>query len=483
MRRFLLYFLTLGLLTGNNQIPDFQKGDVIGFWGDSITHAEYSEVNYTHVLYNYYVTHMPEEEIELRNLGVGGAQLRHGLELYEKDPMSKGLDKAVLEYGINDLKKYFYETPESYADGAEAREDNLEEYQGNLSAFLEKLQEDGVEKADVSIATLPIPYDASTIGETGALKGPQYRTPEGFERMSETARKYAEQQGIGLIEFHKPLLELTESLGGEDPVGKLLCEDRMHLNTSGQIYLSYLFLEQQGVLKDVSKVEIKEGRIHSEDAEVSHLRQGEGYLYYDYRADRLPMGISEEYREADKDLNILDKLNREIIQVQGLKEDAVYDIYITGKQIGSYSGREFNEGVNIANLEGNPAQQWAAAIEGMNRGRRVAELAYRKKVQDFTDCGSGAVTEAEILEAFEAWHKEDQAYRQDMYQLARQEIEITERIAIVQQGAAAPEDAFAAPGKSYKRMAAAGFAAAAVMGGCLFCVWRRRRRKMGSTQS
>lgn len=477
MKRFLLYVLTLGLLTGSSQVPAYQKGDVIGFWGDSITHAEYSEVNYTHVLYNYYVTHMPEEEIELRNLGVGGAQLRHGLELYGKDPMGEGVNKAVLEYGINDLKKYFYETPEAYGEGEAAREENLEEYQENLRAFLENLREDGVERENISITTLPIPYDASFTGEVGALRGPQYRTPEGFERMSQAAREFAEEQEIGLIEFHKPLMELKESLQEDGPEEILLCEDRMHLNTSGQIYLSYLFLEQQGALKDVSRVEIEEGRICSEDAEVSHMRQGDGYLYYDYRADRLPMGISEEYREADEELNILDKLNREIIQVQGLKKDAVYDIYITGKWIGSFQGGEFAEGVNIANLEANPAQQWAAAIEGMNRGRRVAELAYRKKVQDATDCGSGTVTETEILEAYETWQKEDAAYRRDMYQLARQETEITERIAIVQQGTEAPEEAFAAPGKSYKALAGAGLAVMVITAGCLLYMRRRRKRK------
>ena len=49
------------MLTGGIRRETFQKGDVVGFFGDSITHAEYSEINYTHVLYNYYVTHLPKE--------------------------------------------------------------------------------------------------------------------------------------------------------------------------------------------------------------------------------------------------------------------------------------------------------------------------------------------------------------------------------------------------------------------------------------
>ena len=102
MRRFLLCLLAAGMLTGGIRRETFQKGDVVGFFGDSITHAEYSEINYTHVLYNYYVTHLPKEEMEFRNLGVGGAKLSDGLELYQEDPASSGLQKAVLEYGIND---------------------------------------------------------------------------------------------------------------------------------------------------------------------------------------------------------------------------------------------------------------------------------------------------------------------------------------------------------------------------------------------
>lgn len=445
MRRLLLCLLTVGLLAGENGEQAFQDGDVVGFCGDSITHAEYSEINYTHVLYDYYVTHMPEEEIELRNLGVGGARIPDGLELYEKDPAASGLDTVVLEYGINDLKKYFYENPEAYEENREAREGNLEEYKENLNVFLDKLEGDGIEKEEIYTTTLAIPGVISKEDEEQGDS--QSLTEEGFRRLSEVSRELAEEQGIGLIEFQEPLTDLAKTMPGEE----IMRTDWLHLNTNGQIYLAYLFLEQQGALRDVSRVEIQQGEIRSEDARVSNLHYKEGYLYYDYQPKRLPMGLSDEYREADACLHILDKLNREIIQVKDLDADIVYDIYINGNLLGSYRGAEFVEGVNIANLGENPAQRFAAIIEQMNRGRRVAELAYRKKVQDFTTCGSGSVTEEELLEAYQVWQEKDATYRRSMYDLAQEEIQVTERVAIVQQGVEAPKAAFSIPGKDYKK--------------------------------
>ena len=452
-RLFLCVLAVVLMLAGKLENGTTQKGEVIGFWGDSITHAEYSEINYTHVLYNYYVTHMPEEEIELRNLGVGGAKVPHGLMLYKKDPAAAGLDKVVLEYGINDLKKYFYEDADIYEESQEARAVNLEEYRENLNTFFEMLEKDGIEGEEICTATLTVP-DVIYPGESIQYpKESQALTHKGFEKISEISRELSKEQGLGLFEFQEPLTELAEVLPKDDPEQGIMQEDLLHLNTNGQIYLAYLFLEQQGALRDISRVEIQKGRIYSEDSDVSNLHYKDGYLYYDYRANRMPMGISYEYREADEVLHILDKLNREIIQVQDLQEDALYDIYMSGRFIGSYTGADFATGVNIANIKESPVQDYAKVIEEMNRGRRAAELVYRKKVQDFTDCGSGNVTEEELLEAYDAWRKEDATYRQSMYELAQDEIQITQRIAIVRQGVKAPKAAFMVPGRDYGKAA------------------------------
>ena len=479
LRRFLLCLLTAGLVAGGSGNQAFQDGDVVGFWGDSITHAEYSEINYTHVLYNYYVTHFPEKEIELRNLGVGGARISHGLDLYEKDPAARGLTKVVLEYGINVLKKYLYEEPEFYEGGEEAREENLEDFRENLNAFLETLQEDGIESNEVFATSLTVPYFLTSEGDQDQ-KESQARLQEGYENISDISREFARERETGFFEFREPLTELLENSASDNQESLqniIMQEDGVHLNTNGHIYLAYLFLEQQGALEDVSRVEAGKNGIHSDDAEVSNFHYEDGYLYYDYQAKRLPMGVSHEYFEADESLHILDKLNREIIQVQDLQKDAIYNIYINGEKIGSYSGAEFAEGVNIANIRENPSQMYARAVEQMNRGRRVSELKYRKVVQNFTDCGSGETTEEELTAAFQTWQEEDAEYRQSMYELVRERIQATERVAIVREDVEAPEAAFAVPGSNHKEIVTAVFLAA---GAALFVViWfgiRRRKR-------
>ena len=475
MKRLLLCLLTAGTLLNAGENQTFQDGDVVGFCGDSLTHAGYSEVNYTHVLFNYYVTHFPEREIELRNLGVGRATILNGLDLYEQDPAARGLTKVVLEYGINDTKN-LYEDPEFYADTEKTERESLLNFKDSLKQFLTVLQEDGIASSKVFAATLPIPR-ALKPEEAEDPSLPQTRLQESYENRSDIIRNFAAENGTELLEFRSSLTELWETLYTEnqDPAQVIMEDDGIHLNTAGQIYLAYLFLEQQGALQDVSNIKISEDSISAENADVSNFHYEEDYLYYDYRADSLPMGISSEYFEADELLNILDRMNREIIQAEGLQEESLYDIYINGEKIGSWSGKELANGVNIANITENPSQAYVAVIEQMNRGRRVAELEYREIVQNFTDCGTGETTEEELLAAYQTWQEEDTQYRQNMYELAQERTGTVERVAIVRQGTLAPDEAFKTPVSSHKKAAVFILTAGVLLSAAGWCFIRKRK--------
>ena len=475
MKRLLLCLLTAGTLLNAGENQTFQDGDVVGFCGDSLTHAGYSEVNYTHVLFNYYVTHFPEREIELRNLGVGRATILHGLDLYEQDPAARGLTKVVLEYGINDTKN-LYESPEFYTDSKKTERNSLQDFTNSLEQFLKLLQKDGIESRNVFAATLPIPKALSP--EDAADQAlPQTRLQAGYENRANVIRDFASLNGTGLLEFRLLLTRLWQTLYAEnqDPSENIMEDDELHLNTAGQIYLAYLFLEQQGALQDVSNIKISGDSISAENADVSNFHYEEDYLYYDYRADSLPMGISSEYFEADELLNILDRMNREIIQAEGLQEESLYDIYINGEKIGSWSGKELANGVNIANITENPSQAYAAVIEQMNRGRRVAELEYREIVQNFTDCGTGETTEEELLAAYQTWQEEDTQYRQNMYELAQERTGTVERVAIVRQGTLAPDEAFKTPVSSHKKAAVFILTAGVLLSAAGWCFIRKRK--------
>ena len=260
MKRLLLCLLTAGTLLNAGENQTLQDGDVVGFCGDSLTHAGYSEVNYTHVLFNYYVTHFPEREIELRNLGVGRATILHGLDLYEQDPAARGLTKVVLEYGINDTKN-LYESPEFYTDSKKTERNSLQDFTNSLKQFLKLLQKDGIESRDVFAATLPIPKALSP--EDAADQAlPQTRLQAGYENRANVIRDFASLNSTGLLEFRLPLTRLWQTLYAEnqEPSENIMEDDDLHLNTAGQIYLAYLFLEQQGALQDVSNIKISGGQ-------------------------------------------------------------------------------------------------------------------------------------------------------------------------------------------------------------------------------
>lgn len=482
MHPFFTCLLTAGLTVSSLGAPALTDGSVLGFWGDSITHAEYSGINYTHVLYNYYVTHMPDTKLELRNLGVGGARLTHALDLYQVDPAARGLTDAVVEYGINDLQKYLYEDPDLYPEGSDARVENLVDYQANLEAFLHTLEQGGVLADHIAIATLPVP-DGLRFGtddeDYQAKNEARTRVEEGFARISDVIRDTAAEEQVHLLELQYPLNKLAASLSEEQKASDIMLEDLLHLNTAGQIYLAYLILEEQGALTEVSQVNIQKGSLLSSDAEVSHLHYEDDYLYYDYRANRLPMGVSHEYFEADETLHILDRMNREMIRVSDLNPDTTYDLYMDGRVLGSYTGSDFASGVNIANLRENPTQEYARAIEQLNRGRRAEELSYRKLVQNYTDCGSGAVTAEDIAAGYADWQPKDAEYREAMYTSARTCIQAVHRVAIVRQGVTPPKAALSAPGGSSRKLlfvgVAGGFAVIVLVVGIFRTVYRKRK--------
>ena len=58
----------------------------------------------------------------------------------------------------------------------------------------------------------------------------------------------------------------------------------------------------------------------------------------------------------------------------------------------------------------------------------------------------------ELLEAYKVWREKDEEYRKNMYELVQGQIEVTQRVAVVRQGAEAPEAAFAVPGRDYKKI-------------------------------
>jgi hypothetical protein len=124
----------------------------------------------------------------------------------------------------------------------------------------------------------------------------------------------------------------------------------------------------------VSKV----GHGKTMNAKVTALRACTSGVAFTYAPKALPFPKIPEYEKADTLYPLTERLNREIIEVDGLAAGS-YDIAFDGAKIGTFTADEFAKGVNIALLE-TPNQKRACDIVPSMRRLQASQSLYRNVV-------------------------------------------------------------------------------------------------------
>lgn len=216
----------------NNKL--FDKGARVAMVGDSITHSGLA-VAY---IQEYYMTHMPEREVKIYNLGTGGDASAHCCARID-EILSVKPTEAVVMFGVNDMGVPHYNatpTEENLAAREKARRTHLE----GTVRLVSLLREAGLK---VTLCSA-VGRDEHTGGTEGILS---FGATDALHAMFyDNIKAVGEDALKNTVDYLAPMQALQAELcaiGGPS----LFAPDRTHPNPLGQRIMARIFLAAQGL--------------------------------------------------------------------------------------------------------------------------------------------------------------------------------------------------------------------------------------------
>ncbi|MFC5467331.1 SGNH/GDSL hydrolase family protein [Cohnella suwonensis] len=344
----------------------FADGDTVVFIGDSITQSGL----YVNRIYEYYLTRFPGKKLRIVNGGINGDTGKGVLQRLDTDILPYRPTKAVVMLGMNDLGRDLYAPGMPEESVLRQRAELVHAYWRHLTQIIERLAE---HRVPVWLVT-PSPYD-----QTAKLPEAVCGYNDALHVASRIVKEIADAYRCPVIDFHQPMTVMNEHLQSSDPTATIIGNDRVHPGEMGHMLMAYFFLTQTGVPVEVAGISIDASRgtvVRSSNCEIAGLSVSEGGISFQYWPNASPMLADDAYGEADILAPITAGLNQERIIVNGLKTGR-YTLYLDGDAAAEATAREWEAGVNLALLPGNPGQKRARYIHELNRQRRETEARLR----------------------------------------------------------------------------------------------------------
>lgn len=414
---FCLFFLWAGSgIQAEASVPEdfslYEDGEVVGFIGDSITHATRTSSSYMNMLYLYYMTRYPERRVEFRNLSASGFRAVDILKIYDLDPAFRGLDKAVIMLGTNEAILKF----------------SPGEYIGEMEKLIDRLKEDGLEGEDIVVLSPPI------CDQNCSLNGGRWHYEDRVLEYMEQIEIRAQEWGVGYIDIHTPMVELTEEIQKEDRSNSLT-RDCIHPNAAGHLLIAYSILQAQGMEEEpLCGVYVPEqGEPQAVRGNITDFYRAEWGVSWNLEPETLFMVSVEELPELQSLSENVDLLFRQPLWVKGLSDDISYRVFAGEAELGTFTGEELAEGVDLAALENHPLWTAAKQIDTWNRDRHWKNVKYRDV---WVEIGMQRETYdyARIQKKYESWRNADQELRDSIYAAAQEMSGNVLRISIVEEG-------------------------------------------------
>jgi lysophospholipase L1-like esterase len=318
-----------------------QDGDVVVFYGDSITEQKL----YTSDVENFVLTRYPGRHIRFVNSGVGGDKVSGGW----AGPIDFRLRRDVYAYhptmvtimlGMND--GYYRPFDEgilaTYTDGYRHIVDQIEATLPQTGITLLK----------------PSPYDDVT------------RDPESVAaynaimiRFGDLVGKLAVEKHTLLADLNLPVVEALTAAKNRDAVlAPALIRDRVHPGPGIHWVMAEAILKAWNAPSVVTRIEIDAARGRVADAvntEVTQLQRTKAGLTWiqNDRALPLPFASAESdpftsLIESVSDLN--QSLNQEMLSIHGLV-DGVYELRVDERLVSEFTSSQLSVGVNLSTLD------------------------------------------------------------------------------------------------------------------------------------
>lgn len=332
---------------------------------------------YHSYIWLYYMTRFPYMDLRVMNAGIGGETAGDMYKRLDGDVLSKRPTVLTVTFGMNDTGYMEYNGDDAGAFG----EKKYRECYDNFKKMEKRLQTlDGVRVVMLGGS----PYDETAQIENNApLRGKNAVMDRvvGFQKESAAAN------GWEFVDFSAPMVEIGRRVQAGQPSFSLSMGDRIHPDNDGHMVMAYLYLKAQGFAgREVADVQIDAAKakvLKAGNCEITGLRRNGREISFDYLAEALPypldtlthgMGSKRSQAEATKLVPFIEEMNREMLTVKGLKGD--YTLYIDGERIGTWSGKQLGEGINLAELQ-TPQYRQAMEVMHLNEYRWEIERNFR----------------------------------------------------------------------------------------------------------
>ena len=343
--RFLMVVVVLAGVFAGYAEP-YRDGDVVVFFGDSITHAGH----YHEYISNFYRTRYPDRCIRFVNSGIGGDTAARAFSRIPEDVAEYKPTHVTFHFGMNDVNRGSYRidtTAKSLKERAKAQED----YRTNLCALVE-----GVRRVapDAKFTYLtPTPYDDSVVLTNAPTFGwaavNQVGCSVGLSLLAGHVIAAAERDGAACVDWYSVLNGFIRRHQKDDPHFTVVRPDRVHPEELGHSVMAWEFLRRQGVSPVVSAVTVDATKGHVEgveNAEISDLRFAERRVEFTLCAKSLPFPVHPKALPYVAEFAIERTLNRETLTVRGLP-GGEYSLKIDGEEVGRYVAKQLADGIGL----------------------------------------------------------------------------------------------------------------------------------------
>ena len=384
----------------------FENGDVVVFFGDSITHGG---LYHTYVS-DYYATRFPERSVRFVNSGIGGDTAAGAFPRIPEDVAEYKPTHVAFHFGMNDVNRGAY-LPESTTSSLVARENAQRDYRRNLRRLI-----DGVRKAAPEakfIYLTPTPYEDTAVITNAPKNGwasfNNVGCNTGLSLMAGFVIASARDDKADVVDWYSVLNGFRVRHQKDDPRFRFVRTDRVHPEELGHSVMAWEFLRRQGVPAVVSGVEIDAGSgavVRTENAAVSSCQVDVRGCAFTLQAKALPFPVHEKALAYLKEFDVENTLNRETVRLTGLA-DGLYALKIDGEEVGRYTAQEFAKGVALGFNAKTPQYRQAQEVAARHRALRDRE----SQLRDHHSARwffRNHVPDVDDIPSFRAWYEQQQ---------------------------------------------------------------------------
>ena len=218
-------------------------------------------------------------------------------------------------------------------------------------------------------------------------------------RFSDFVKQYAARKAFGAADLNAPVVAMLEKAKAVDSVAAQgLLPDRVHPGPGGHLIMAEALLKAWNAPAMVSSVRINAGTKTIDQAQNSRVYdvnvegQNVAWTQVDFA---LPMPINVQdslIALAVKSSDVVEALNQELIAVSGLPGEK-YTLKIDSEEVGVFSGRQLQDGVNLAMLR-TPMSEQAAEVHELTVEHNDVHFARWRTVQVPLEKSPGEADEA-----------------------------------------------------------------------------------------